>query len=113
MWLRHMGLVSGKYLFLNCFKFIVIKNFVCVCMRDRERESNQWKRITELSVEEQLIQDTETEESVCKCVQRTEHSLKDAGLMDFAGGGVGEVKVNSMRQSLGLVKGGIWGWGGG
>lgn len=45
--------------------------------------------------------------NVCSC----EHSLKDAGLMDFAGGGEGEVKVNSMRQSLGLVKGGIWGWG--
>ena len=36
MWLRHMGLVSGKYLFLNGFKFIVIKT-VCVYVRERER----------------------------------------------------------------------------
>ena len=34
MWLRHMGLVSGKYLFLNGFKFIVIKT-VCVYVRER------------------------------------------------------------------------------
>lgn len=40
-----------------------------------------------------------------------EHSLEHAGLKDFAGGAGGQVKVNSTRQSLGLVKGGIWGWG--
>ena len=61
-----------------------------------------------------VVSDTrqrQTEENICKCMQRTEHSLKDAGLMDFAGGG--EVKMNSTRQSLGLVKDGIWGFGGG
>ena len=46
--------------------------------------------------------------NVCK---GQEHSLEHAGLMDFAGGAGGQVKVNSTRQSLGLVKGGIWGWG--